>query len=738
MKKNPIILLALSAVCAGCTAVGPTSSSSSSSPKGDDSSSVASSSDEVVSSDDITSEVASSDDATIEDNSDDSSETPTVTINDIVAAAAKADVTKIAGGKLTTNVESEWSDEGGDETVVDYDYGNGVFHMSGTEYGSAYDLYLIYDTDGSVVAIKKNSDGELSKPYTTYDIAALPFTNYLGYTLSAYTAEGFVQSLASVAQANANKDLQVGFSNDAYNFSFGYLYSSWYYYTVDVSFVINDGALTNVDATIIQWGSDAFITDDELGTTSLIADASYSNRTTYSVEQDVGTRTFVNPYDLDSFAVTDYTLVDSEGTPLDDIYTMTADGFGKLKITSMTPSTANLDFDTPTITVSGGTGLSAYYGSYDGPTIYLSPSAAGNYTVEIKTKKVTKTLNVIVEAPKPTKVSLAYYSVSPSGYNWAEITDKSLKAYVGVNYYLAPTVSPYSANQDLNVTVDGDEDGYTITKTDIYTYEGSTTPVSTYAFNATKAGTYSVSFTSAVDDTIGYTVIITVSETPSFKDVLGEDCGFAYRDGGQVKYTFSFGFTDEAGSTGTVSIKDVQNDKTESATYSIVKSETTGMYNFELTHDSGDDLISSFELALAPDFTPYISIAYGEYTSTSALSVATSKFFLVQNWKGVSGDMTFTARFWDNGTVDLKMMDSDMFANYYYSAYYTVDDVPSTDGYVVTISTGDEQYDDPFFSLPASFYLSLDYQSLSVAFTCTGDSVNYSFSLAYASAGRGD
>ena len=739
MKKNPIILLALSAICAGCTAVGPASSSSSSSSKGDDSSSVASSSDEVVSSDDVTSEVVSSDDATTEDSSEDSSETPTVTIDDIVAAAAKADITKIAGGKLTTTSESEWSDEGGDVTVSDYDYGTGVFHMTGSDWSGDYDLYLVYDTDGSIVAIKRNSENELSRDTVTYEIASLPFMNYLGYGTTAYGAEGLVQALAYTAKTDPNNDLKTSYSNDTYNFSFGCPYSSWYYYTVNVSFVIDDGAMTNAGVEIVKYGSDAFVTDDENGTTSLVEDASFEERTLYTVEQTVGERTFTSPYNLDDFAATSYTLTDANDVPLDDIFTMESGDFTKLKMTSVLPATTNFAFDTPKITVTGGTGLSVTFGSYDGPTLYFDASETGNYTVEIKTRKVTKTLNVVVEAPKPTSVSLAYYSASPSGYNWAEITDKSLKAYVGVNYYLAPTVSPYSANQSLNVTVDGEEGGYTLTETGIYLYSGSTTPVNTYAFNATKAGTYSVSFTSAVDDTIGYTVIITVSETPSFKDVLGEDCGFAYRDGGQVKYTFSFGFDDETGANGSVSIKDVQNDKTESATYSIVKSDATGMYNFELTHDSGDDLISSFELALAPDFTPYISIVYGEYTSTYALSVASSKFFLVQNWKGVSGDMTFTARFWDNGTVDLKMADSDMFANYYYCARYTVDDTPSTDGYVVTISTGDEQQSDsPFFALPATFYLSSDYQSLSVAFTCTRDSVDYSFSLAYASAGRGD
>ena len=742
MKKNPIILLALSAICAGCTAVTPTTSSSSSDSHVDSSSDVVDSTGGVASSDSVTSDSVSSDDSVSSndsassDSSDDSSETPAITIDDVIRAATTADITKIAGGTLTTNTTYGWSGSTTEE-VFTYEYGNGSFHMSGKKYGDDYDLYLVFDTDGSVVAIEKDSDGNISKAYTTYYNAALPISDYLGYGSSAYGAEGLVQYLGFTGKNDPNGDLKFGFENNAYYFSFGCLYDSSTFYTVNVSFAVSDGAMTNVNAEVVEYGSDAFVTDDELGTTSLNADASYTTRTLFTIEQDVGTRTFKNPYDLEGFAVTSYTLVDSNNTPIDDTFTMAMGDYPSLKFSSMAPETANLTFDIPQLTVTGGDGLNAYFYSYNS-SIGLSASATGTYTLEIKTKKVTKTITVVEELPKPTSVSLAYYAASPSGYNWTEVTDKSMNAYTGVNYYLAPTVSPYSANQSLNVTVDGEEDGYTITETGIYLYSGSTTPVNTYAFNATKAGTYSVSFTSTVDSTIGYTVVITVADAPSFKDILGIDSGFAYRSG-SVKYTFNFGSFDETGANGDVSIKDVQNDKTESATYVISKNETTGLYEFTLTHVDGDDLISSFSLGFGADFNLYLVTSYDGYVSASALSVASSKFYLTQYWKGVSGDMTFSAQFWSNGTVDLKMMDSDMFANYYYCANYTVDETPSTDGYAVTISTGDEQQSDsPFFALPATFYLSSDFKTLSASFTCTGDNTDYSYSLAYASAGRGD
>ena len=720
MKKNPIILLALSAVCAGCTAVGPTSSSSSDSSK-DDSSSV----------------VNSSDDSTIEDSSDDSSETPAVTIDDIIAAAAKADITKIAGGKLTTTAENMWSDEGGDVTVSDYDYGTGVFHMTGSDWSGNYDLYLIYDTDGSIVAIKRDSENELSRDTGSYEVASLPFTNYLGYGSSAYGAEGFVQDLAATAKTNANKDLKVSYSNDAYNFSFGFLFSSWYYYTVNVSFVVSDGAMTNANVEINQYGSDAFVTDDENGTTSLVEDASFENRNLYVIEQTVGDRTFISPYNLDDFAATSYSLVDAEGASVSDTLTLEVGDYTKLKITSIAPDSANFDFDTPKTTVTGGTGLSISYASYDGPTLYFDASAAGTYSVEIKTKKITKTLSVVVTAPKPKSVSVARYTVSPSGYQWSEIANNSMSGYAGVTYYLSPSVSPYTASQDVTASVDASAEDFTIQETGIYLYEGSTTPVTTYAFSASKAGTYPVIFESAVDSSVRYTVTITIIDAPSFKDVLDIDSGFAYRGSGAVKCTFDFDATNEDGSQGSVVISDVQNDKSETANYVITKNATTGMNDFALTHVSGDDLISSLTITLAPDFTPYVSVTSDGYTSTYALSVADPEFFLVQNWKGIDSDMTFTARFWENGNVDLRMVDSDYYANYFYSAHYSIADAPSENGYAVTISTGDEdQSDSPFFELPATFYLSSDFKTLSAAFTCDG--TDYSFSLAFATAGRGD
>ncbi len=720
MKKNPILLLALSAICAGCTAVAPTTSSDSSV---DESSNLTPSSD-VVSSEN-------------EDSSEESSESPAVTIDDIVAAAAKADITKIAGGKLTTTVEDMWSDEGGDVTVSDYDYGDGVFHTTGSDWSGDYDLYLVYDTDGSIVAIKRDSENTLSKDTVSYDVAALPFNNYLGYGSSAYGAEGFATALAATAKTDPNGDLKVSYSNDAYNFSFGYLLSSWYYYTVNVSFVIDDGALTNVNAEIIQYGSDAFVTDDENGTTSLVEDASFEKRSLYVVEQTVGDRTFVNPYDLDDFAATSYNLVDVDGAAVTDTFTMEAGDYTKVKMTSIAPSTANLEFDTPKITVSEPSGLSVSFANYDGPTLYFDASSVGSYQVEIKTRKITKTLTVVVEAPKPSAITASCYTVSPDGYAWAGINNNTMSGYTGATYYLCPSVEPYSASQDVNASVGAEVDACSIVKTDIYTYEGSTTPVVTYAFTANKAGSYPVTFVSAVNEEVSYTVVINVVEAPSFKDFLGVDSGFASRENGPVKYTFNFDPTNDAGTSGNVAIKDVQNNKSETATYAIAKNETTGLYDFTITHVSGDELSSSLSLKLTTDFTLYVVTSVDGYVSSSALSVANPKFFLVQNWKAVSNDLTFTARFWENGSVELKMFDSDYYANYYYSASYTIADAATSGGYAVTISTGDaSQPDSPFFDLPATFYLSSDFSTLSASFTC--DSVDYTFSLAFANAGRGE
>ncbi len=720
MKKNPILLLALSAICAGCTAVAPTTSSDSSV---DESSNLTPSSD-VVSSEN-------------EDSSEESSESPAVTIDDIVAAAAKADITKIAGGKLTTTVEYSWSDEGGDATDSDYDYGDGVFHMTVSDWSGDYDLYLVYDTDGSIVAIKRDSENTLSKDTVSYDVAALPFNNYLGSNSSAYGAEGFVGALAFTAKTDPNGDLKVSYSDDAYNFSFGYLLSSWYYYTVNVSFVVDDGALTNVNAEIIQYGSDAFVTDDENGTTSLVEDASFEKRSLYVVEQTVGDRTFVNPYDLDDFAATSYDLVDADGVAVTDTFTMEAGDYTKVKMTSIAPSTANLEFDTPKVTVSEPSGLSVVFVTYDGPTLYFDASSVGSYQVEIKTRKITKTLTVVVEAPKPSAITASCYTVSPDGYAWAGINNNTMSGYTGATYYLCPSVEPYSASQDVNASVDAAADACSIVKTDIYTYEGSTTPVVTYAFTANKAGSYPVTFVSAVDEEVSYTVVIDVVEAPSFKNFLGVDSGFASRENGPVKYTFNFDPSDDAGTSGNVAIKDVQNNKSETATYAIAKNETTGLYDFTITHTSGDELSSSLSLKLTADFTLYVVTSVDGYVSSSALSMANPKFFLVQNWKGVSNGMTFTATFWADGTVNLRMVDSDYFDNYYYSASYTIADAATSGGYAVTISTGDaSQYDSPFFDLPATFYLSFDFSTLSASFTC--DSVDYTFSLAFANAGRGE
>ena len=682
MKKSPILLLSLGFVLASCS---PTTSSSKSADSSSVSESVSVSSSVVDSSDPASSSSEESSSAASSSSSEEtfsssdsdysssesSSEEPQLTIDDIVAEIAKADVSLVSGGQVT-KTEKYSPTSGDDVSAYTYQYGsddNGdAYHENlASEYNS-YDVYLMNDGDG--IFGFKVSEGSYEL-VTRYDTMAFIFEDYISNGGAVYGAEGFAQKIVDYAKDNINKDLKFDYTDGAYNLSFGYYFgiTDDTFYDIDASFVMEGNALKTFTLDVTSYSSydDAFTVDEEKGTMILNDGASYSGKKSFVVEQTIGERSWVNTYTPDQFYATSFDIVDDDNKAIGDTYTFSISDYNAhINLGNVLPETASLAIDKPDITITaadegddssddsaGEVTQAAYFAdalddedddidwgdddedddwddddwddedddepglsadsSWNNPTeIDFSAEETGTYNVEISTRDVTKNLTVVVTPAKPESISASYYVVSPEGYSNVDLTDvETADAYVGNEYCFAASVSPYAADQSVKVSVtDSDGTEQTVTTKEIQISEYGS-PFSVYAWTPSKADDYDLVIASTADDTVEKQVSFHVTDAPTVADVLGNSNGFAIRSSysGPVQYTLAFTpNASDDGVTGSVALADIVNNKSEKATYAAAKNDK-GFYDLTFTKTDGDDVFdSSYAFTIGTDGNLYVSV----------------------------------------------------------------------------------------------------------------------------------
>ena len=377
-----------------------------------------------------------------------------------------------------------------------------------------------------------------------------------------------------------------------------------------------------------------------------------------------------------------------------------------LSLSNVAPETASFAFDEPQITVSEGLnlGFSSFNNSING-----TPYEVGEFDVSVKTSNVTKTFKVKVKEAQPKSISLSYFTVAPKGYNSYVLANNKFDGFVGVEYIVKAGILPDAANQNVNASITGvDSSKYELNKKKIKIND-ITGEEDMWSFVAKESGDYAITFASAVNANIKEVVNVHIAAAPTFAEVLSS-AKFGTKQNNDIKYQIEFAPTGTS-ETGNVTIKDNLSSKEETASYVISKGEKC--YNFALTHVSGDTL--EMQLVMSFDFS--LSYYNSEWDMYEALSKITPEFLVAgstYDGETSSGEHTLTINLMSNNEASLLL--DEMFSQYLNCTFSLKEE---GDHYVGTfIATSSDAL---FVTLPLSFTLSKDMNTLTISFEVNGN-----------------
>ena len=447
--------------------------------------------------------------------------------------------------------------------------------------------------------------------------------------------------------------------------------------------------------------------DDELGVIQLNSDAKASSVKTFEISQKVGVRAFVSPISLSSLKVASFDVMfDGKAVASGETIKVAKGETINLSLSNVAPETASFAFDEPQITASEGLvlGFSSFNNSING-----TPNVVGKFDVSIKTTNVTKSFKVEVTEAQPKSITLSYFTIAPKGYNSYVLANNKFDGFVGVEYIIKAGVLPDAANQNVNASIDGvDSSKYELTKKQIKVNEWMDA-VDMWSFVAKESGDYAITFASAVNANVKEVVNVHVSAAPAINEVLSS-AKFGTKQGNSVKYQFEFVPTG-TGETGVVTIQDKLSSKEEVANYVISKGER--YYSFALTHVSGDTL--EMQLVMSFDFS--LSYYNSEWDMYEALSKITPEFLVAgstYDGETSSGEHTLTINLMSNNEASLLL--DEMFSQYLNCTFSLKEE---GDHYVGTfIATSSDTL---FVTLPLSFTLSKDMNTLTISFEVNGN-----------------
>lgn len=639
-----------------------------------------------------------------------------------VVASAKEKADSIASGTITLDESNSYGNP--THKVMPFEFGkdkNGdVLHYTDFDWNmNPQEMYLMEDEGHAVVAVQKDADGSISKPWETYDKVQYPYRTLLGYNEpTLYGTEGLLEGLVDYVKKNVNKDAKYQLSSGKYELSFGYFTSldTYDYLVVNSSFSLGESnEVKTLDMEIVSYNQSSFMVDDELKVIQLLDNATASSTKKYKIEQVKGTRSYVNPISLDGFYATSFDLIYNDETLSDDsVVSIEKESYVSISVANVLPETANFNFDSIAVSVLEGNeaSLNANYQSFSNE-ISISSSKVGDYKVQVKSKNVTKTFKVKVTEAQPNRINVSYSVDGPQGLT-AYSYIGTIQGYVGVEYVLNATVDPFAANQELVASLDGvDTADYQLTKKSIQLNELMR---DMWCFTPLKAGTYDVLLKSAVKDSVQEIVHIVAENAPSLKDVLASD--FANKEMSALKYYVTFEPAND-GMTGNVKIENRINNQMEQASYTITKGEK--FYTFSLTHVSGDEMNLEFKMSF--DYTLFLYVV-GDNDGKQMAKV-TPEFLVSGTWNGTSGDYSLNFTLFENKEASLSMSKSDYSEYKNLSCNFALEVIE--DGYRGTL-TASSYTENPFVDLPLNFTVNKDLTSISISFTYGGN--HYSFTLA--------
>ncbi len=463
---------------------------------------------------------------------------------------------------------------------VTYEFGDGYLHikdhhtfsnsLNDNVYTTVNDFEYWYDQDasGSIFAIAK----EGGDPFRNMGAEAIFMKGYyfsgefISYAFNCYGVEELLYQLygmpLSTDHAGACSDYSEYYDQKTGTYSFSFAYSGL---LVNVSFKINDDfAVTYLKFTA--------------GTTS------NPEENVIEINQTVGKRDAVNPYDPDVILINSYDIVDANGNQIKDgdvIHMVTGSNYKlDLQIVNMLPTTANSAFDRVRIGCSDESAVLAFAGT-EGNMI-VNAQKEGTYTVTFTTEKLTKSITIVANYPAPTSIKGQVYDANGSYATYDEYT-----MYLGdTMHFIAGVASQTDSRYTAAITQNAAN--ATLSET---TIEILREPVAVTAFTPSKVGDYVITITSKADPSVTCTLTVYVIEKMGVSDILKGE--WAYSTTWKVIFT-----PESAGAVkGTVEIINTpQSGAGKTAIFSY-EYKTDGI---QLTYVSGDQF--NVKLSITADF----------------------------------------------------------------------------------------------------------------------------------------
>lgn len=520
------------------------------------------------------------------------------------------DITSDKSAGLVSNVTVEINGEYSSSNIT-YSFGDGYTYLKETDgdgYVTEYWNYLISGgAEGDrIYSIMKSPWFDGMNSYATLDdLKGYLFSGneYVGWGNmdSVYGVENFLYNIYKYAHEEANGVVSESYdsANNEYVLSFQCITGNTEYGTfrqvkVHYSFDSNNVITSlKIEADVYYdvADPDAESTEDKdyilypSGAVKLLDGAVTDGHTTMVVKQTVGERNATPVHDLNKILMSDFTLTDENGSALGETLSTEKSKDLVLKITGITPDTAELKYDSLTVKAYiDGTESQWYHNAYfDSETgeLTLSFYSVGDWEVDVISCNVTKTLKITVTRPAVTSLTPIVID------GWYE--DEADEATIAAGDLLTFKAQVnYGADDRYTASCEG---GSIVASS---TYPGA------FIFTADEEGTYVITLTSTANPSVTATLTVTVggsSEEKTPADILNGSWSANIWSGGDHTITATFEPNFDGATSGYVTITDEYFDGSAnvslSAGYFYTYSEDAGI---ELTYYEGDELEYGFAL----------------------------------------------------------------------------------------------------------------------------------------------
>ena len=343
---------------------------------------------------------------------------------DVESAVALGDYYRdLVNGATIVNTSDTWGSI--TEAYAEYVLGNQSSHVTTNAWDEITNYwYMLYN--GTIFAVQVDSWGDVFSPYDPSSalVNGYEFADIFGYeggddTRSYYGANDLVAGLYELAMSyGAYEYVMVLDGTTYYNFDFDYPVSVFDYeleenvyqiYTVSVSFSLSDSyTYDEIYVSSAKYDAEAVYSEDEEPVLLGVYASTMLTSTIreYAIVQTVGARELEFAYDPEELLMSEYTLFDSLGNPVEESITLEAGAMEFLNFGGILPETAviglnNIDAVSDTLSVN----------YWDG-SVTVMAGAPGEYTFDVIVNGTTTTYNVTVTQPPVTELTV-YYNDSP-------------------------------------------------------------------------------------------------------------------------------------------------------------------------------------------------------------------------------------------------------------------------------------------------------------------------------------